>query len=72
MPQPVKWPYRPPISEIEAEYRRRTFAMPVRERIARMARMYGLAKSTIARRLTAAHGPMSARRLQLLTARELY
>ena len=65
-------PDRPPISEVEAEYRRRTFAMTPYERVARGARMYGLAKANIARRLTAEHGPMSERRLQLLVARELY
>ena len=63
---------QPPISEVEAEYRRRIFALPVHERIARMARMYGVAKSNIARRIEAEHGPMSDRRLRLMVARHLY
>ena len=45
--------------------------MPMHEKIARVARISDLAKANVARRMTAEHGPMSARRLQLLTASEL-
>lgn len=65
-------PYRPPVSEVEAEYRRRTFAMPAHVKMARAASMYGLGKSNVARRLAEEHGPMSERRLQLMVARHLY